>query len=248
MKKARMIAIATLLTAGSAIPAFAAWTHVGDVQVSPYRYTDVQLGEFNGPVERIRFHSDGRADCDNIRVRYDNGDTREVFSGALFDGQDQTIAFPDRSSLVNEVSFSCRAAHEGGAQIAVSADMPAFDTSTHAIGDYTAASPAGVVMLLASRDFGDLGQRTLMLGATEPRSVRAIALEPVGADARCSSVRAMFDDGTTIRATPNDGGNLYEGHIYKAYVDGRNRDLSGVNLTCEAANGDHVKINVYAVG
>lgn len=247
MKKARMIAIAAMLTTASALPALAAWNSVGNVQVSPYRYTDVQLGEFNRPVERIRFRSDGRADCDHIRVRYDNGDTREVFSGTLYDGQDQTIAFPDQSSLVNEVSFSCRAAHEGGAQIAVSADMPAFDT--RAIGDDRAATaPAGEVMLLASRDFGDLGQRTLMLGATEPWSVRAIALEPVGADARCTSVRAMFDDGSTIRATPNEGGNLYEGHIYKAYVDGRNRDLSSVNLTCEAANGDHVKINVYAVG
>jgi hypothetical protein len=103
-------------------------------------------------------------------------------------------------------------------------------------------------MLLASRDFGDLGQRTLMLGETEPRSVQAIALQPVGADARCSSVRAMFDDGTVSRVTPNDGNDLYEGHIYKAYVGGNNRDLSSVNLTCEATNGDHVKINVYAVG
>ena len=247
MKKARMIAIAAMLTAGSAIPALAAWNHVGNVEVSPYRYTDVQLGGFRGPVERIRFHSDGRADCDNIRVRYDNGETREVYSGALYDGQDQTITFPDRSSLVNAISFSCRATREDGAQIAVAADMPAFETASPAIMDDYRAFPAGDVMLLASRDFGDLGQRTLMLGGTGPRPVRAIALEPIGADARCSSVRAMFDDGSSTRVTPNGGNDLYEGHTYRAYV-GAHRDLNSVNLTCEAANGDHVKINVYAIG
>jgi hypothetical protein len=247
MKKAHTIAITAMLIAGSAIPALAAWDHVGNVEVSPYRYTDVQLGGFKGPVERIRFHSDGRADCDNIRVRYDNGDTREVFSGALYDGQDQTITFPDQSSLVNAVSFSCRATHEGGAQIAVAADMPAFETSSRSMDDYRAI-PTADVMLLASRDFGDLGQRTLMLGGAGPRSVRAIALEPIGADARCSSVRAMFDDGTSTRVTPNDGNDLYEGRTYRAYVGGAHRDLNSVNLTCEAANGDHVKINVYAVG
>jgi hypothetical protein len=203
-------------------------------------------------VDRIRFRADGRADCDNIRVRYDNGETRDVFSGALYDGQEQTISFPDRSSLVNAVSFSCRAAREDGAQIAVAADMPAFETSALANDDYRTGDDrsfaAGNVMLLASRDFGVPGQRTLMLGDTGPTAVRAIALEPVGADARCSSVRAMFDDGTSTRVTPNDGNDLYEGHTYRAYVDGRHRDLSSVNLTCEAANGDHVKINVYAVG
>jgi hypothetical protein len=248
MKKTQMIAVAAMLTAGSAIPALAAWNHVGDVQVSPYRYTDVQLGGFTGPVERIRFRSDGRAQCDNIRVRYDNGATREVFSGALYDGQDQTIAFPFRSGLVSAVSFSCRASGEGGAQIAVSADMPGLATPVP-VDDFRAAYvPAGEVMLLASRDFGDLDQRTLMLDQAEPWSVRAIALQPVGADARCTSVRAMFADGTASRVTPNNGGELYEGHIYKAYVDGADRDLSGVNLACEAANGEHVKINVYAVG
>lgn len=245
MKKAHTIAIAAMLTAGSAIPALAAWNHVGNVEVSPYRYTDVRLGNFQGPVDRIRFHSDGRADCDNIRVRYDNGQTREVYSGTLYDGQDQTITFPDRSNLVTAVSFSCRAAREGGAQIAVTADMPAFDIPARAVDD---AVPAGNVMLLASRDFGVPGQRTLMLGDTEPRSVRAIALEPVGADARCTSIRALFDDGSSSRVIPNGGKALYEGHLYKAYVDSGSRDLSSVNLTCEAANSDHVKINVYAVG
>src|SRR5579863_5874120 len=154
--------------------------------------------------------------------------TREVYSGALYDGQDQTITFPDRSSLVNAISFSCRAAHEGGAQIAVAADMPAFETPARTFDDYR-APPASDVMLLASRDFGVPGQRTLMLGGTEPRAVRAIALEPVGADARCTSVRAQFDDGSSSRVIPNGGNELYEGHMYRAYVDTGSRDLSSVN-------------------
>ncbi|MES2253672.1 MAG: hypothetical protein V4559_01380 [Pseudomonadota bacterium] len=245
MTKAPMIAIAALLTAGSALPALAGWNHVGTVQVSPDRYTDVQLGGFQGPVDRLRIHADGRADCDEIRVRYDNGVTREVYSGALYDGQDQTITFPGRSNLVSAVSFSCRAAHDDGAEIAVAADTPAFEAPARYDEPVL---PAGEPMLIASRDFGVPGQRTLMLGDTAPRSVQAIALEPVGADARCSSIRATFDDGTTSLAMPNDGDDLYEGRLYKAYVGGRHHDLNSINLTCQAANSDHVKINVYAVG
>jgi len=243
MRKTCVIAIAALLSAG-AMPALAEWNHVGDVQVSPERYSNVQLGGFTGPVEQIRMHSAGRADCDDVRVTYENGDTQQVFSGTILDGQDQTITFPDPSRNVRAVALDCRAAHEDGAHISVAADIPAF-RGTETYGP--AIPPASDMVLLASRDFGDLNQRTLMLNS-EPRPVRAIALQPIGSDARCSNVSALFDDGTTSRAIPNDGDNLQEGRIYRAYVGGGNRDLDSVNLTCEAANGDHVRINVYAVG
>jgi hypothetical protein len=243
MKTAPVIAITTLLMAGSALPALAAWNPVGRVEVSPYRYSEVQLAGFQGPVDRLRLHADGRADCDQIRVRYDNGVTREVYSGALYDGQDQTITFPDRAPLVSAVSFRCRAAHDDGAEIAVAADMTPV-----ALRDEYPAPVTGEATLLASRDFGVPGQRTLMLDDSAPRPVQAIALEPVGADARCTRVRATFDDGTTSMVTPNDGDELYEGRLYKAYVGSGYSDLSSINLTCEAANSDHVKINVYAVG
>jgi hypothetical protein len=205
----------------------------------------VQLGNFTGPVERIRIHSNGRADCDKVGVTYENGDTQEVFSGVILDGQDQTITFPDQSRRVQAVSLNCRAEHEDGARLAVAADMPAFTPA----GSYSrAVTPAGDLVLLASRDFGDLDQRTLMLGDSEPRAVRDIVLEPVGADARCRNVSARFDDGTTARAVPNGGDNLYEGRMYHAYIGSGNRDLSSINLTCEAENGDYVKINIYAAG
>jgi hypothetical protein len=245
MRKTRVIAMAALLAAGTTIPALAEWNHVGDVQISPDHYTNAQMGSFTGPVDRIRFHSSGRSDCENIRVTYSNGDTQEVFSGTILDGQDQTITFPDRSRRVESVSLNCRAAHDDGARIAVAADTSAFPARD--IYPPSAAS-AGDLELLASRDFGVLNQRSLMLANSDPRSVEEIALEPVGADARCRNVRAVFDDGTSTRSVPNDGENLREGQIYRSYVGGGTRALDSIDLTCEAANGDHVKINVYAVG
>ena len=248
MRKTRVIAIAALLAAGSSLPALAEWNHVGDIQVSPDQYSNVQLGAFTGPVDQIRLHSAGRANCDNVRVIYENGDTQEIFSGAILDGQDQTISFPDRSRRLEAVSLDCRAAYEGGAHIAVAADMPYGTTGGAVRYAPVAAPPVSDMVLLASRDFGDLNQRSLMLSNTESRPVQTIALEPIGADARCRTMSTQFDDGSISRTVPNGGAELQEGHIYRSFVDSGGRDLNNINLTCEAANGDHVKINVYAMG
>jgi hypothetical protein len=249
MRKTRTIAIAALLAAGTAMPALAEWNHIGDLEASPDHYSNVQLGGFTGRVEQIRINAAGRADCDDVRVTYENGDTQDVFSGTIPGGQDQLITFPDQSRRVEAVSLNCRAEREDGAHIAVSADIPAFRaTDDHPPPHTSSYTPARDLVLLASRDFGDLDQRTLMLNSSEPRAIDEIALQPVGADARCRNVRALFDDGTTSRTVPNDGDDLQEGHIYSAFVGGGDRDLNGIDLTCEAANGDHVQIKVYAVG
>ncbi|HWC62780.1 MAG TPA: hypothetical protein VG501_04095 [Rhizomicrobium sp.] len=243
MKKTHVIGIAVLLAAGRSLPALADWNPVGDLQVSPDHFSNAQLSGFTGPVEQIRLRSAGRSDCDNVRVTYENGDTQSVFAGTILSGQDQLITFPDQTRMVKAVSLNCRAANGIGTHIAVSVDTPAF-SARDSYGP--AFAPAGDFELLASRDFGDLNRRTLMLDQTRP--VAAIALEPVGADARCHNVSALFDDGTTSSAIPNDGDNLREGRMYRTYIGGGNRDLDSVNLTCEAANGDHVRINVYAIG
>jgi hypothetical protein len=248
MKKTHLIGIAALLAAGTSLPALADWNHVGDMEVSPDHYSNAQLSGFTGPVEQIRLHSSGRSDCDNVRVTYENGDTQSVFAGTILSWQDQLITFPDQSREVKAVSLNCRATNGIGTHIAVSVDASAFSSrDSYAASDsYGAIAPTRDYELLASRDFGDLNRRTLMLDQTRP--VAAIALQPVGADARCRNVSAQFEDGTSSSAIPNDGASLREGRIYRTYIGGGNRDLDSVNLTCEAANGDHVKINVYAVG
>jgi hypothetical protein len=231
------------------MPALADWNHVGDLEVSPDHYSSVQLSGFTGPVEQIGLHATGRSDCDNVRVTYENGDTQEVFAGTILNGQDQLITFPDQTRMVRAVSLNCRAANDIGAHIAVAADIPEFRPgASFAPTAAFVPAPARDDVLIASRDFGDLDRRTLMLNSSEPRSVEEIALEPVGADARCRNVSALFDDGTSTSVMPNDGDSLREGHLYHAYVGGGSRDLDSINLTCEAENGDHVKINVYAVG
>jgi hypothetical protein len=247
MRKTRLIAIAAALAAGTAMPAMAEWNHVGDLEASPDHYSNVQLAGFAGPVEQLRIRAEGGADCDDVRVTYENGQTQPVFSGTIPDGQDQLVTFPDQTRRVEAVSLHCRAERDDGAHIAVAADMPEFRGRDAYPSRFTAQpSTSGDLSLLASRDFGELDQRSLMLYRASP--INEIALEPVGADARCHSVRAAFDDGSTRTTIPNDGDNLEEGRIYHAFVGGNDRRLDSLDLTCEAANGDHVQINVYAVG
>jgi len=207
------------------MPALADWNHVGDLEVSPDHYSSVQLSGFTGPVEQIGLHATGRSDCDDVRVTYENGDTQQVFAGTILNGQDQLITFPDQSRTVRAVSLNCRAANDIDAHIAVAADIPEFRPgASFAPAAAYGPAPDRDAVLLASRDFGDLNQRSLMLNSDEPRSVQEIALEPVGADARCLNVSALFDDGTTSSAIPNDGDDLRQGHMYRAYVGGGSRD------------------------
>jgi hypothetical protein len=252
MKKAQISAVAAILIFGPTIPAVADWNPLGEIQESPNYYTNVQLGGFSGPVERIRIRSHGRSDCEMVGVKYANGVKQEVFSGTLFDRQDQTINFPG-APKISGVALECRAADGDGSRITVAADtehgvvffQPSdFGYQTREFGQFSRSSD---LTPLASRDFGFLNQRSLMLNDSEPRSTREIALQPVGANARCRNVEATFDDGITTSIVPNDGDELLNGRIYRFRVARQDHDLDSINLTCQAENGDHVKINVYAV-
>ena len=248
MRNSRLFAFASLLVAGTAYSAKAA-VNSDAVYVSPAHYTNVNWSDFDGPVARLNFVADRSVDCDHVTVNYRDGTTQDVFSGTLFGGERQTVAFPGGPRRVKTVNFACRADNGYGARISLSADIePAARDYYSLTRDDPDASRVVGMQPIAEPDFGHWANHSIMVSGSGERELNAIALEPVGADAQCRQLTATFDDGSSDNMLVNGGAPLREGEIYRVHVDGQDRSLSGIGLTCQARNSDAVRIRVFGVG
>lgn len=206
------------------------------VAISGARDTDASWHNFPGPVRSVTFVSPGNdVDCDAVTVHYaDDGASRAIFSGMLYAGERQTVSFPARR--IRDIRFLCHADNAGGASLDLTADMvgwaPVHETS--------------FVAPMASQSFGRWDDHSVMIG--DSPDLRAIALQPEGADARCHNVTASFIDGSSANLPVNDGRTMREGDVYRVRVNGQNRGLDALGLSCEAQNGQAVTIKIYGVG
>ncbi|HEV7960272.1 MAG TPA: hypothetical protein VGP01_04530 [Rhizomicrobium sp.] len=123
MRRFSLLAFASMLCMGAALPAAAAIHELGAVNVSSDHYTHVSWTRFEGPVDRLSFlPANDAVDCDHITVNYLDGTSHDVFSGMLLKDQRETISFPgDQDRRLSSVTFSCRAENMDGARIALSA-------------------------------------------------------------------------------------------------------------------------------
>lgn len=251
MKKTRLVALAASLCVGVALPAAAA-LDTDTVFVSPDHYTNASLSDFGGPVERLSFVSNRDVDCDHITVRYQDGRRQDVFSGMLYSGERQNILLPGGLDPVSDVRLTCRADDEFGARLSLTAEVSPYGTTAHSYPSVIRrdpdASSAVTLQPIAEPDFGHWANHSIMVSGDGERELNAIALQPVGADAQCRRLTTTFDDGSSSITTVNDGAPLREGEIYRVHVDGRDRGLNGIGLTCEARNNESVTIKVFGVG
>ncbi|HXS05699.1 MAG TPA: hypothetical protein VN723_02835 [Rhizomicrobium sp.] len=249
MKNTRLFALAAILSMSAALPALAA-LDTDTVYVSPDRYTSVSWSDFDGPVARLNLISDRTLDCDRITVHYRDGTAQDVFSGTLYSNERQSIAVPDGERGVSDVRLACRADGDFGARLSLHADVMPPPRHTY----YTVprrdpdALTATALQPIAEPDFGHWANHSIMVSGSGERQLNAVALQPVGADAQCRRLTTTFDDGSSSVSDVNGGAPLREGEIYSVRVDGQDRGLSGIGLTCQARNNDSVTIKVFGVG
>ncbi len=250
MRKTRLFAFAAALSIGAALPALAAFD--GDtVYVSPDRYTSATWTDFDGPVDRLNVVSNRNVDCDHITIHYRDGGSQNVFSGMLYSGERQSIAFPGGARPISDVRLACRADNDFGARLSLSADVTPPVTRTYSYPTRRIDPDAAAAVSLqpiAEPDFGHWANHSIMVSGSGERELNAIALQPVGADAQCRRLTTTFDDGSSSDMTVNGGAPLREGEVYRVHVDGQDRGLSGIGLTCQARNNDTVTIKVFGVG
>lgn len=127
------------------------------------------------------------------------------------------------------------------AALVSAAASPAMAVAVDVSGDhYSITTP------MATQHFGQWDNHSLMISNNPGLS--AIALQPVGADAKCRNITASFDDGTSASVPVNQGMTMRDGALYRVHVDGREHGLDAIGLTCEAENGDAVAIRVFGIG
>jgi hypothetical protein len=124
--KSSAVILATLVMAGTAVPAFAAWDRIGSVDFSTRDTHDVQYGDFGGRIEALGLRARG-ADihCDSVTATFGNGRTREVFRGELPLGREVTLDLPGGERRVERLDFDCEPLDRSSGSVAISADVVA---------------------------------------------------------------------------------------------------------------------------
>jgi hypothetical protein len=121
------IMLASVLLAGTAFPAFAAWDRIGSVDFTRRDTRDVHYGNFGGPVEALGLRARG-ADifCEKVTATFMNGSSKDVFRGELPQGREITLDLPTTGDRrVQRLDFDCEPTNRRDGSVAISADVVA---------------------------------------------------------------------------------------------------------------------------
>ena len=268
MRTPRLMALAAVLCAGAAVPAFAAWDRIGSVDVSYRNGTDVQYGNFGGRVEALSLRArGGDVNCRDVTATFGNGNTRSVFHGFLPRGRDVTVDMPGNARMIRQLQFNCRSTAREGARVEIAADVGRYQAEWRRSPDWdrmwsrmfhwddrdnrygndryvTGQLDTSNWIQLGSEHFDGRGDHEVAFPGANGRNVDAIALRPTDGDARCSKVRIHFGNGRfedipLERVLPED-------RLTSIDLPGTRRDVTRIGLDCQPVRGPSVTMQVMA--
>ncbi|MEP6830384.1 MAG: hypothetical protein ABI963_08600 [Rhizomicrobium sp.] len=253
--KATLPALAAMLVLGTAIPALADWDEVGRINLRSRNDREMQDVRLGGAVEKLQLRAEGDdVFCRSVRATFGNGQTREIFRGPLRRGDATDVDMPgDRRNLRN-LSFQCGPQHRGDASIRVVADVGRYRDEWRRNPDFDrvwartfnwGSDLVNNWKFLGSEDFRGRGDTENHFAGWRGRNIDALALKPVGADARCTQVAARFRNGRMQPLDVNRGDVLRENQYYKLDVPGNRRDLESISLNCRPMNGRQVTMQIF---
>ncbi len=124
MRRAKLTAMTALLSWIAAIPASAAWDHIGSVDFGFRNRTAAAYGNFGGSVEALMLEArDSDIMCNDVTATFGNGVTREIFRGYLRRGREVPVELPGQSRLVRRINFNCQAMSPRGGRVDIAADV-----------------------------------------------------------------------------------------------------------------------------
>ena len=248
----------------------AAWDDLGSVLIDgrmgppPGRPgpggVDRETRSFNlgGPVERLQLRAVGSdINCRSVNARFGNGRTRQVFQGTLSQNRTLNVDLPGNERDLNGLTFVCASLDRHDALIRISADVGRyrndwmsgpnwrgawarmFNWGSNAVNDW---------QMVGRENFEGRGDTEMVYTGFRGRRTDSIALMPVNADARCSSVTARFGNGRTQRLNIRNGDMLRRGMYAEVDLPGNMRDLDSLTLRCRSTNTASVTINIYTAG
>ncbi|MEI9888991.1 MAG: hypothetical protein WDN08_21315 [Rhizomicrobium sp.] len=255
MVRARTAALAALLVTGVSAPALAAWDTIGSVNVGYRTDNDARRFDFGGPVEKLQLTAN-RSDirCSSVTATFDNGRTRQLFTGRLREGRATAIDLPGTARNIRRLDFQCGANERRGGTIQVAADVGRyradwmrgpnwgatwahlFNWGSNAINDWKYAGDAR---------FEGRGDSESTFTGWRGRGSDAIALKPLDANARCSQVTATFANGATQNLAVHNGEMLRQGEFNAVDLPGDRRNVTSLYLKCRATDAARVTVQIY---
>lgn len=251
MKTLTMTAMAALLCASAATPALAAWNHIGTAQIGHRRTFDRVYNHERGPISRVDLRAEGSSvRCNSVRATFDNGKTRQIYSGRLREGQNVGVDLPGDARRLERIDFACRANEHGMARISVAANVEYRGYHNARYGDMWQHGRHmrrnGAWLMYGSEHFHGRRDHQTAYGGWRGNAINKIALKP-NKDARCNRVRATFDNGNVRALNIDNHDRLEGGRMYTIDLPGNQRNVKRIDLNCHATNGrNHVKIEIYA--
>jgi hypothetical protein len=101
-------------------------------------------------------------------------------------------------------------------------------------------------VMLSTEVFNGSADRESTFAGFRGRNVERIALRAVNDDARCRQVTATLADGTRHDLNIAEDNYLREDRVYQLDLPGRRTDVARVDMTCHAAHGRQVTMQVMA--
>jgi hypothetical protein len=267
MKTSRVLALAATLVAGISAPAFAAFDKIGSIDVGYHPDRDSASPDFGGPVERLQFVARGTdIQCAYIRATFGNGQTAQLFSGRLSQGAPRAVDLPGSQRSIRRITINCHGFQKGGSTIDLYADIGSYrDTWRKSpnwasvwariftswgplpppggpIGVRPPAPPMSSWVPITTVHFTGTTDRDGGSTGWGGRNINAVALRPLDADARCSSVNATFGNGQRANLSPR--ALMSRGQIYPVDLPGGSRNIASLAMKCHAMNGRAVSIQI----
>jgi hypothetical protein len=254
--KEKDMTIRTLLMAGAvaltaATPALAAtWDRIEAVNVTRGSDHVSTSPDFGGPIERLRLTArDSSVSCGGVAAVFGNGQREKLWSGRIAQGASKNIDLPGKQRNIQRLILNCHSTERNG-RIVVEADAGRYraqwlrnptwqrmwaNVVDQAVNYWT---PIGQVTFTGPTD-----RANTFTGFTG-KSITTVALRPKGNDARCSRAVVVFGNGTRSTLDVNHGDLLRQGQSYRLDLPGGDRNVTQVILTCRAAGGHSVTMEI----
>lgn len=253
----RSASVALAMFLWTVLPAAAQdWRDIGDIAILPKGDIFVQRLRLEGPVEQLRFQArNGDAACLNVQAFFRDDARRVIFHGPVLQNAPVTLDFEGGDSSIRLLYFRCSgaAAPAGEVTLSVSANIGRF------AAEWSSRSPVSRAAR-ALHNFGSVwrhdwryvgGRRfASRYGESEIPApgapISALALMPVGHDARCRSAEMALADGRTVSLPLSRDIFLDHDRYNRVELPGGARAAETLRLDCRATNGGTVMIQLFA--
>ena len=273
MRSPRLMAMAAILFSGVAVPAFAAFDHIGTVDVTSQPGHDVQYGNFGGRVEALSLQArDSDVMCRNVTATFGNGRTRDIYHGVLPRGRNVSVDLPGEARIVRRIDFDCRSMQRPTGRIEISADVGRYQAEWRRSPDWermwsrmfpwandrdrdrrfdndryiTGQLDTSGWIPVATERFDGRYDREMTFTGWRGRNLDTIAFRPLNDDARCRNVTVTFADGSRNTLNLDNGDLLREDRITTVDLPGYRRDVTRIDMSCHAEHGNMVTMQVLA--